>query len=311
MDFGALIKRAFSLTLGQRRLWILGLAATSGSLAAGILWRITLQSGLPKWLVNGEWADYLNAGSLTGLVLATIMVGLLFWFIGAVAEGGLICGVASLERGERLTIPGLVQAGFNLLGRFVAIDTILFLPLFLLLLAMVIVLTAGMIGLVAVATRPGSDLADMFLVAGLAGLLASPLLLATIPVSVAILFLRLVAFRTAALEQRSGADSIRQAWCLLRQTPGSIISLGLLLWGIGYVISIPVRAVTLPVFLISLVALLGAMPAGITAHELPGWLPATAGVLIVVLDGILNTLLHTFGSTAWTEAFLLWSGESN
>lgn len=316
MDFGRLFGRSFILTLGQRRLWILGLAATSGSFTASLLVWLIIQFGLPAWLAPDQLPaasgldDVLDIGTLAGIVLATLLAWLLFWLIGAVAEAGLIYGVAALERDERLTIPRLATAGGKLLGRFVAIDTVLFLPLFLMVLALAVVLTAGMVGLVVVATRPGSDLAGLLMVAGFTGIMSMPFMILVIPLTIATLFLRLLAFRTATLENRNAGDSIRRAWHQLRHKPGSIISLALLLWGVGYVVGIPFRVASLPLTFLGLIRIVESTPAAIAVSARPEWALVIAGFLIVLLNGLMNALLHTFTSTAWTKAFLDWSGEA-
>ena len=165
---------------------------------------------------------------LRGLLLAFGQF-VLVWLVALLAEAGLITAV-SHHATESISLRRAVGWGRQWLGRFLAIDLLVFFPWFLIALAMMMVVLILSLVLAGFATREvsaGTVFATTGLglacVIGLAGLL--------LPVGMVSLWYRLLAFREAVLHNVSPRTAVRQTWQRIRQNFGDIFVLIVVLWG--------------------------------------------------------------------------------
>jgi hypothetical protein len=290
----------------------LGLVATGGGLFSGLVLRWVAWAPRPGLALDSldlerSLENFSSPGKLVAGVTGAFVLGLVFWLAGAVAEGGLIVAVRA-RTAESFTLSRAVRAGLSLLGRFVGIDTLLFLPLFLLALALIVVGFAGLGGLVVVATRPGAQLADLLLVVGVSTVISTPIFLLMLGAAMAIMVLRALAFRAAAVEEMNSPGSIRRAWRLLRANFFSVGGLALVLWAIRSLVGTPLRMVAM---------LLAGFGWALTWSSLePGpnelsLLLALGSVLLALFTWLVNGLLNVYGSTSWTLAYEKWAIDSN
>lgn len=296
MDFGRLFRQAARLLWQHKSWWLPGALLGSGAIlsAAARLW---LPAVLPaEWLKPEAWlriltgAELLNASdlpdlpqiglNLTSLSVAVFLATLLIWLLVTVAEGTLITAVIHPAQ----PLQDSIRRGVRLLGRFIAIDALVFLPWFLLALAGMLWLLLATLGAAAVSLRGDGDTAVFLLVTG--WLCWLPLACLLLPVgAISVIYRRLV-FRDAALGGRGARAAVRHTWRIVRRHPGTIILLALLLWGVTLLPVTAVSALTWPLLL------------------LESGSPAAALRLIVFLLIIgLNAILHAFMATVWTLAY--------
>jgi hypothetical protein len=309
MNYDAVIIRAVSLVWRNKMLWGLGLLATVSGLATNLILRFLLRAG--------SGADFLQPGTLRQngafdffepeVILALILLVLLFflgWFINAIAEGGLIRATTILNEKRQVTFGQALRRGWRLLGRFIAIDSLLFLPIFILFLALLLVSFGGLIGLVAVATQGVATPSDILAVLGVTSAAATAIICLILPVGILTALMRIVAFREAAVDDMTPGNSIVHAWRLIRSNLFSIGFLGLLLVAFRYLLGTPFRLISF------VLTAMSASPWLATYIDFPAdlsMISAFAGILglvVAILAGLLKALVYAFVSSSWTLGYL-------
>lgn len=234
-----LLSRSLKLLLRHPFLLWLGMGMRLSRLL-GIGWRLWLAQvitinfsqltqvqSVESLLFNNELAQ-IQPLFLRGLLLVFAQL-LLVWLLALVTEAGLITAV-SQHTTQPINLRQTVRWGQQWLGRFLAIDLIVFLPWFLLallLLLVVIVLTVVLASFASSELTTGTILAAAGL--GLACLLGLAALL--IPVGMASFWFRLLVFREAVLQKLSPRTAVRQTWRRIRKNLGEIFTLIIVLWG--------------------------------------------------------------------------------
>lgn len=317
-----LLSFAARATWRHRSWWILGLLATAGGLLVNLSWRgaasIAADRFSPADLdATDLLAEIARPGVLITGVGAAFLLGLIWWLAGAVAEGGLIVAAASQVDGEsaglaaatpaEISLVGAMRAGLALLGRFIAIDMLLFLPLFLLALALLAVGFGGLAGLVLVATRPAAQFADLLLVAVAATAISLPLVLLMLAVGLVITIMRALAFRAAALEETKAGDSIRRGWRLLRHAPLAVVTLALVLTALRSVAGMPLRFGSFLVAGLSWGQLILRLSNSDPGTGGPGLLIALSGVILALVSWLVSGIMNAFSSAAWTVSYHAWA----
>lgn len=237
---------------------------------------LTWDGTLPPWRTIAIW----TAALFTAVLLT--------WLVGVIAEGGLITTAAQLD-GEPVT--GLRQAlgsGWRLLGRLVAVDTILLLPLFLLSL-LLLLLPAGTLAGSALRLEGGATAVEVLLMLG-SGLLITLLLTAlALPVVLLTMLLRVLAFRAIAVTGLGVRAAVRRAAGMLRRRWRPILLIGLFLTVLRYGTAILLAVIT-----------------GVVTI----WAGGSAGIIagVALLATAVHALVHTFSSTVWTLAYRQFEG---
>lgn len=277
------LKKAWRLLGERRELWGLGLLATAVAVAfeAGLgyamgdpnAW-LAIDPAALVALMEPYMAD--TAWQLQMLGVAAVVL-LLAWLSVTVAEGGLISAVAAPEP---LGFGAGVRAGARLLWRFVLIDTVLFLPLFLILLTVLLAFSGTLIWAATQADAlTGEAILRRF---GTVVLCTIPLGCLGVPVLVLTLLGRVVAFRTAVLEDLDTRSALRRTAVLVRQYAATFLILGVLLVALRMVSNLLLSLVMMPITAV-----------GGTATE---------GVAQVLFGWPLAALLFAYVSACWTVA---------
>ncbi len=306
------LRKAARITWRHRSWWALGLLATAG----GLLFNLLARGG--AWYAAGRfWPPALDFQQfpapitqpetlIAGTVVA-LLLGLLWWLTGAVAEGGLIVAVDQRAADDALDAGHLLRAGLSLLGRFVAIDTVLFLPLFLLTLALLAVGFGGLAGLSLVATRPMAELTDLLLVAGLTTAVGIPIMFMILTTGAILVVMRALAFRAAVLEGLKTGESIRHAWRVLWQGPLAVAILALVLTALRSVVGSPLRFASLAVTglgwgqLALRLADPGSEASGVSLLVFLG------GAILALASWLVSGIMNAFSSAAWTLSYEAWT----
>lgn len=225
-----------------------------------------------------------DVGQVTRFVVGLTAVLLLVWIITTLAEAGLILIVSRAQTNQPpLGVRALFTDMRHLLWRLIAIDTILFFPLF------AVLLTAELMVLAVLASILFGGTFDLQAVAGqlaLGMLCFLSLLCLAAPVGLVTVLFRLVAFRVAAVENLPTRPSIRRAWQLLKQK-----------W--------------LTFFLIGLVLIIIQLVGEGLAQLLSAPLAALAPWLTALITLPVTAVLTAFDSTAWTVAYAMSNEQKN
>jgi hypothetical protein len=321
MNYSRVFKESGRLLWRHKVLLALGLVLMVGSLpglAGGHLYaRLSLSfqirlmnatgSGLNPDEFFGPIADSLFDPAL--LIVGTVglfFLFLLIWMISTVGEAALIRGVADFDEGQTPSLGNLLSAGVRLLGRIIAIDTVIFLPIFLIVLLQMVLLGGGMIGGILLLTRPGSDPADLLPLGVIVGLALLILTVLLFPITIVTLLLRLIAFRSAVLEDLPTRPSIRRAWTIIRGRAAEIIVIFLLLYAAGYAVGMVISIPIIPfafggIFLFMAPVMQGQLP---QPESLNSFLSLIT--LASILSILPNIVYRVFYSAVWTMAYREW-----
>ncbi len=295
--------------------WVLGFLSGLTGLAINLLIRF-----LSRWFLASSASEgvldslasqteqmlWLGLGRLIGGTIVLFILGIIFWSLAAAAEGGIIQAIIWQRQGRPVSFRQSWRAGFGYLGRLIAIDTLIFVPLFILLLFGMLLASSALFGVVYAGTRPGTDISDLLTYLTLAGGGVLALLFLVVPIALTTFLLRLLAFRGAIVERLDARKSIGRAWGIARKNPTSVLALALLLWVIRYLIGLPASLIGLSATTLSITPIL--FP-GINID----WLgPAEAvlsavGIILSILAIFAGAILNAFSITTWTLAYANWA----
>ncbi len=295
LNFSRILRQAAEITFGRRWLW---LPAFLFALAVDLprLLAAPFTPDLSQINLGQIEKLILNLGEITqrlpqvigGIFLFSILLGGL-WCVATIGQAVLIDGVRSIHQNatvERLTH---WKKGRALLGRFVAIDTIVLFPLFVNLL-LILLLLAGMSGSLLLSVQSRSTL-QISPVVGMLGVLVLPLLCLIIPLGILAYLYRLLAFRLAAFDDLSVRESIKQTSQFIKQNLAPVLGWLLFTGAVSYGIN-------------------GALLAGVgairwlieTQFAVDSWLVFELGVIVISL--VVATFRNLFVSAWWTLGML-------
>jgi hypothetical protein len=300
MDYAQLLTRALRIAWRHKSLWVFGWLATAGSWLPGLSGRLLFR---PEWLQAFE-ADptFLLALLENGTILtwATIflliffVVGLALWLLSAIAEAGLIWAAAQMEHGPGPTLGEVWRHGVGFLGRLIIVDTLIFLPLFLVVMVALLLGSGGLIGLV-LAADSGAAPSALVTYFSLGALVVVCLMSLAIPVLILTLLFRQLAFRGVVLSHLRPMPGIRQAGFLLRQHLLSIIIVLLFVWSLSAMVK---TAFFVPNFFLPLGAMMVAQ-----SQAGWGWLFDAGGLLLEGAKAAVVAALFVFTAILWTLAY--------
>lgn len=317
MDYTGVFKRSGLAVWRYKLLWLLGLLLMVGTLPSLIAthYYIRFVFSIPDRIVNSadpdrfflELADtFLDPTFAIAAVLVLFLVFAIIWIITTIGEAALIRSVADYADGRTYTFAQMLSIGTKLLVRIIAIDTVIFFPLFLILLVILLTVGAGLIGGILQLAQGGSDPGDLGPIFLLVALFVMFLIALAVPVTILSLMFRVVAFRSAVLEDLTTRPSIRRAWELIRAKIGQIIVVFLLLYAVSYAIGMVTSILVMPIGFGSSFIFTNAM----TQNQLPSQsMIDTFLVLMTVVSliGLIpNMFYRIFYSAVWTMTYREW-----
>lgn len=309
MDYGRFLSRSWQITWRYKFLWLwsaLAVLGTGGGGATSILLNLSLPADwhhLDQWLAQME-AGITDPSLLLGRMDDLLLWGtlLLFWvllagwFTFALAEGMVIYTVTNAEEERPVAFGSALRACWSWLGRFVAIDAAVFLPLFLLILILLLLAGGTLIGSVAAGSQ--QDLSGFLLPLGIGGLCLLPLLCLVGPLGVVTAVFRGLAFRDTAIYKMGVRDSMRHTWAVVRTHMGFFLIVTGLLWGLQTLLRLGVS-------LVSLTVVISVLPFMATVRPLITVILGLLAIFVLLLEAV----LHTFTAVTWTMAYLAVSRE--
>jgi hypothetical protein len=297
LDYGRILTHSVSLLWQQRRaIWpVLLLFSLSGA-AAGLLNFWLAFNARLIWLVDPDFLvermmalESLPADRFWPWITTVLILTLFYWLIITFAEGGLVGAVLSVRRQETVDKTAVFHWGRRLLWRFLAIDAIIFIPPFLLLL-LALLLPSGAL-MATVWLEPQTTSFELLALSLLLGTFGGCLLLClALPLLPLTLLWRTLALRETAVRSPTIRTAIKQSLQTARTHPAEILILALLLWGLVLTTHFLLSAVTWPLF-----ALLTGLPVNLSAP---------LGLLLTVLRAIPQAIVQTYFIIAWTLGYI-------
>jgi hypothetical protein len=297
LDYGRILTHSATLCWQQRRaIWPLLLLFSLSGLAAGLLNFWLAFDARLAWLADPDFLLELLMRPepivLDGIgvwITAVLLIAFVYWLIITFAEGGLVGAVLSVQQAGEVDKTAVFHWGRRLLLRFLAIDALIFIPPFLLLLLALLLPFGSLLATIWLEPRTASiELLALPMLLGMAcGCLLLCLALPLLPLT---LLWRTLALRETAVRTPTIRAAIGQSWQVVRRHPAQIVVLALLLWGAVLTAHFLLSAVTWPLF-----ALLATLPVTLSAP---------LGLLLTVLRAIPQAIVQTYFIVAWTLGYL-------
>ena len=302
MDYGRFLTTAWHITRRHKYLWLFGLLlayeAISNSLirltiGPNILAPITAQ--LEQWQTRPELLisqfDQLleNIGErLFSNALIYLLTLLLIWFVVTLALAVIISTTLQATDEHSMTLSTALKDARSLLFRFIALDTLIYFPLFLILLFIMLISAGAIISTALATTNVNTSTADLLRPIFIGGLCLLPLTCLLVPLSLLTAVFRTLALRETAQQSALAVrHTIRQTWTILKNNLADIFILGLLLWGLQIIINFILRAP---------ISFIYSRPI-----NTPPW--QIALILLECLILFIQAIAHTFTAVGWTVAY--------
>ncbi len=311
MNYNDLFERAAQLVWRHKFMWLLGMLIGINSTLFGIV-RLAVQMVIPESLFTLETLtgglDNLPTFDispdlfaieperlflyLAGGTTAVFIWAILFWILVTVSEGALIGAVRDAETAQPVRFGTSLKAGWRWLGRFAAVDALVFLPWFIFTLVMMVIGIAGMFYLFSRTIAPNANLQELASSYLISLLCLFPVMIVMGLLSKLTIWYRTLAFRDAALLDHDVKTAVSHPFHLIKANVSGVIGVTALLWGVATIAGWGITAVSL----FSTFALNGRSPF-IIALDL-------AAILLIAL---LKGALAAFTAAAWTLAYREWA----
>ena len=305
MNYGDTLKRGWQLAWNNKWLWLLGfLAALGGGSGAASNSNYRMDPGATPGTISPEMAAGLTGVALL-LCCVGIIVGILLWLVSLASKGGLITGVAELDRGQPSSFGRAFRQGWKKLLPLVGMTLLVFAVV----IVLGIILAIGFAGTLAAALGAGASM-DSNALAGLlgtAGFVFLCLLCLLIPLSLVLNLIYAFAYRGIMLRDMPVMDSIRHGWRVVREHVGEILLLGLIFFVVNLIIGVVATGI---------IGLLG-ISSGLFGLMMSGGEPTTtqivAGIVGVlatfIIFAIISAIFTTWRSATFTLAYQQWTGK--
>ena len=302
MDYGRFLTLSWHIIRRHKFLWLFGLLLSVEAISNSLI-RLTigpnllapLSRSLEQWQTQPEqlmgqvdqWLPRISEGLLSN-ALVILLALLLIWFIVTLALAIIISTTLNAQNELPVRWGAIIKQSQGLLLRFIALDTLIYLPLFLALLLIMLIFAGTIIGTAMTAWQPEATSATMLTPLLIGGLCLLPLACLLIPLSLFTALFRTLALRQTAVYPTTIRQTVNNTWTLLKNHAADILVLGLLLWGLPMFINLILR---LPI---------GFFYTQVTATALP-W-----QIAMFLFEGIIlliQAITKTFTAVTWTVAY--------
>lgn len=296
MKHGQIFGEAWRWLWQKPGLWLVGIVLSSITLAGtAVRWwlfdyfigRFIEDPQNLNWLVRR--LQFVEGKSVLGWTVLLLAAWLLLWLFMTAAEAGLIEWVLALREKRPFSLRQLFAAGKKWLGTFIAVDTLLFLPWFLVTLAAMLAFTAVIIGLVLSAGNGRSP--DSVSIAGmmLSFLCLFPFGVLSLMTALLAMAFRPLVLRQIVMQPAGVRAAIRQTWQQCKHRWSDILILLALLWSIAYIFRTGTQFAEMAVITLGWAS----RALWLTLIRLLGWL----------LVALLSVGLRTWTAVTWTVAW--------
>lgn len=300
MDYSGTMRRGWEIVWRNKWLFVLGfvpmLTGVVSLLSSSIVGLPTDPSELTPEMVSGLM------GRLAFLNCINLILVLAFFIVSLAARGGIIAGVAGVERGESYSFGRAFRDGWNKILQLLGMTILLYGALFLVMIVLLAVVVVP-IFIIGVGAASGDAEGLMNSMSTLTLLAVCCLTLFAVLLSLFLGFVYPFSFRGIVLREMGVIESIRHGWRVLRGNLGEILLLALPffvltmilfgLYGIAYV------ALVFPT-----------MMEGLTSPEFAtGFSISPAFIVMYILYALVAAVLATWQSATFTLAYFQWTGK--
>lgn len=301
MDYGRLVSESWRITWNNKFLWVLGFLAALTSVSSSGNSGRTISQRLESGDVSPEMITAVS-GAILLLVCIGFVLGIVLMLVSLAAQGGLISAVARLDDGEKVTLGEAFGAGTQAIIRLFGVGFLLWLPVILVVVLVTIIGIASAGGFAAAASIADNP-ERLFAGLGFLAICLVGLCCALIPLAIVISVVYEFALRGTMLENLGVTDSIRWGWRVVRNNIAEIIVLLVLFWGIGILYAILVGLIMIPLALVVFVPTILMFNSGSTPNVATMGLLIGGGICLGVLGAVLNSVIVTWRSAAFTLAY--------
>jgi hypothetical protein len=325
VDYGRLFTASWQLTWRCKFLWLFGFLAGMSALSSSLL-RLTLgphvfssfTTNLEEWrrqptLAADEIDRLLQqiAPWLVSSIIVLTILSLASWLIILFAQGAIIGTAVDFSSGRLVNLGLALKRGLGLLGRFIALDTLIYFPLFLAVLLIMLIFLGALVGMLVSTVQAEATPASLLTPLLIGSLCILPLLCLLIPLGLITAAFRAVAFRDTAVLDTGIRQAVRHTWSVLKQNLGTILVLGVLVWGLQAVIDLALRILIIPVYGLvaapGLLALIGeSSPATVMTL-----VSQSVSIVLELFILFVQAIVYTFTTVIWTLAYMEISGQSS
>ncbi len=299
MDFGKVLTRAWEIIWKNKVLWIFGILASCGSQGGNFGGNFNFRTGSgdisnlpPQWqeflrqFQNGftNIPDQRIWGVVIAVICVLLLLVLIFWLASIFGRVGLINGAIQAESGKSFTFGSLSRDSFAVFVSAVGLNFLLALPPIILAIAL------------------GLFVAVTF---GIGILCLLPLLCLLIPLGIAYnVYIELA--NVALVKGKTGiTEALNSAWQLLRNNPGNIAVMALILILGGIFVSF---ILAIPFFLVFAPVLFGLLANTQSAQNTGLIISGICLLMALPVFIVANGVLHSYLQSAWTLTYLQLTG---
>jgi len=295
-NFGEILTRAWQITWKYKVLWIFGILAgcsNGGGGGGGGGGNTGFSTGPSDFNVPPElerfisrMGDFFNWVEdnlwlfIAIMVLVFLVILVISLFLGTIGRIGLIKGSYQAETGaESLAFGELFSTSMSYFWRVFGLSFLIGLVFFLLFIPFILlgVLTAG-----------------------LAFLCLLPLICLLIPLGFAVSIIIEQANRAIVLEDLGILDGLKRGWEIARSNVGSLLVMGLILFGISLVVGI---IIAIPIFIVVFPTIF-AFAMGEGRSFTPLYVALACICMYIPVSWVLNGVVTTFSQSAWTLTYM-------
>ena len=323
MPYTELLSRAGRILWRHKSLSLLGLGYVIGGGIIGLImqiWFATNPMSLffrrlsnapdPERFLFNQFSSLMQPVNLVMIILALFAYTLLVWILSTISEASLIQAVADDTNGRPLQISGLLRAAWHSLGRLIAIDTLVYFPLFLIFLTILLITSGALIGFI-LSVSSGSILLEWIIIGGMVIWFVNMVLFfVSFLVGILTVFVRQLAFRAAILNDLPLRPAIRRAIDLLRRHWVQLLAILLLIYAISQVLGMMVGFLAMPAQMFNMFRIMQLSssptpPDPFLIMEQP--LLVHTWMILVTLAGLaVSAITTTYGSIFWTLCYQHW-----
>jgi hypothetical protein len=320
MDFGKLLERSWRIVWRNKFMFVLGFMAALGSgggSGGNSNFSFSPPSGsasfdIPYDTINSFQQFWAQFGTLViGVMIFAILIGLVFWLLRLVGQGGLISAAATIDAGENVTFGQAFSEGTRFFGRMLGLNITMYglfflggLVFFLIFLGMFIpLISAEIAGEVAGFDAMARQLGLVGVCFGILACLSAPVLLI---VNVVYPF----AQRGLVLRDMGIIESIKHGWGVVRAHASDIFLLIILFIAIGFGFGIIMIIVLIPFAFLAMGPAIFSIITGEMFEALDVILIVVGSVCIGVVGAAVNSIMITFRSTTVTLAYQEFAGKA-
>ena len=317
MDFSHLLSRSWHILWRHKFLWALGflpgVTHVTGALLRLWLMDYAQQDLLPIFagaspeellfaedlpFVQDLLAEFFRGEALVVGAIWLFLALVVFWLIYTLAEASLIAAALHLEQEQPITLRQSLSIGWKFVGKFIAIDALVFFPWFVLALAamlLALIVLLGSLGLSLQGAAMESVMGAMtagFAFVSLLGCLLLPLGFLTMQ-------FRTLAFRDTAVFGGTIRGSVKHTWAVVKNNLASVIILIAIMWGVDYIFGLATSLITLPLGAITAVSYFTGSGTATGSNLIRFF-----SLAVTLLLALPKAMLYSFIGVVWTLAYL-------